>query len=98
MLYYWFKFLFYLISYYTSGKTATTEDFINPKLLDSLRWFLTLAHNFTSEECTFYKPIRLTETSSCYGGGAKDLSDAYVAGFMWALTFMHPLTWTKTVW
>ncbi|RUS88700.1 hypothetical protein EGW08_003515 [Elysia chlorotica] len=69
--------------YYTSAKTATVQDFLNPKLLDSLGMNLNIARNITLAECNFYKPIRMTETSSCYGGGAKDLSDAYVAGFMW---------------
>ncbi|KAK3798550.1 hypothetical protein RRG08_031563 [Elysia crispata] len=69
--------------YYTSAKTATVEDFLNSTLLDSLGVNLNIAFNITVTECNFLKPIRMTETSSCYGGGAKGLSDAYVAGFMW---------------
>ncbi|GFS06177.1 heparanase [Elysia marginata] len=69
--------------YYTSAKTATVRDFLNPKLLDSLAGNLRIAKNITIQECKYHKPVRMTETSSCYGGGAVGLSDAYVAGFMW---------------
>ena len=78
---YWHS-VFHPASYYTSAKTATVEDFLNSTLLDSLGVNLNIAFNITLTECNFLKPIRMTETSSCYGGGAKGLSDAYVAGFM----------------
>ena len=72
----------FIFSYYANARTATVKDFLNPKLLDTLGLNLDIAKNITVSECRYRKPIRLTETSSCYGGGAKDLSDAYVAGFM----------------
>ncbi|GFO42274.1 heparanase [Plakobranchus ocellatus] len=69
--------------YYKNGRAAKVKDFLNPGVLDSLLTNLDFLLNITMEVCKFHKPFRLTETSSCYGGGAPKLSDAYVAGFMW---------------
>ena len=68
--------------YYCDAKKATVEDFYDADLLDSMKTELDTAsgliRNFSPG-----LPLVLTETSSCYGGGARHLSDRYVAGFMW---------------
>lgn len=68
-------------SYYLDGKTATVEQFLEPSVLDLLKKEIELALEIAGKSPRPI-PIRLTETSSCYGGGAPGLSDAYVAGFL----------------
>ncbi|GFO07154.1 heparanase [Plakobranchus ocellatus] len=69
--------------YYLDGRTATVSDFLNPEVLDTLKLQLDYAYNITWGTCRLRKPIRLTETSSAFGGGAEGLSNGYVAGFLW---------------
>ncbi|GFR91019.1 heparanase [Elysia marginata] len=51
--------------------------------MDTLKQQMEYAHNITLENCRVAKPIRFTETSSAYGGGAEGLSDGFAAGFLW---------------
>lgn len=70
-----------LFRYYTNGQTAKLPEFTSTELLDH---FIDEAKQ-ASVMAAKYQPgvqVWLGETSSCYGGGAPDLSDSYVAGFM----------------
>ncbi|RUS75154.1 hypothetical protein EGW08_017094 [Elysia chlorotica] len=69
--------------YYLDGRTATVKDFMDPQVMDTLKLQLDYAYNITRDNCRLRKPIRLTETSTAYGGGADGLSNGYVAGFLW---------------
>lgn len=68
--------------YYVNGRSATREDFLSPDVLDS---FATAVHDVLEivEATVPGKKVWLGETSSAYGGGAPQLSNTYVAGFMW---------------
>ncbi|ESO97016.1 hypothetical protein LOTGIDRAFT_159761 [Lottia gigantea] len=68
--------------YYMNSLKATVEKFHDVKTLESLRPEL----NKVMEICREYAPgkeVWLGETSSSYGGGAHDISDRYVASFLW---------------
>ncbi|OXB55240.1 hypothetical protein ASZ78_001074 [Callipepla squamata] len=71
-----------LRSYYVNGRSATREDFLSPDVLDS---FATAVRDVLEivETTVPGKKVWLGETSSAYGGGAPQLSNTYVAGFMW---------------
>lgn len=77
-----FVFVFSFSSYYVNGRSATREDFLSPEVLDS---FATAIHDVLEivEATVPGKKVWLGETSSAYGGGAPQLSNTYVAGFMW---------------
>ncbi|KAJ8339112.1 hypothetical protein SKAU_G00358980 [Synaphobranchus kaupii] len=68
--------------YYVNGRDTSVEDFLDPKVLDTLA-------TKTNEVLQIIdlvspgKKVWLGETSSAYGGGALGLSDTFVAGFMW---------------
>ena len=65
------------------GRTATVKDFMDPEVMDTLKLQMDYAYNITRDNCRLQrKPIRLTETSTAYGGGAEGLSNGYVAGFL----------------
>lgn len=71
-----------LLRYYGNGSTAKLQDFTSIELLDH---FIKEAKT-ASEMANKYQQgaeLWLGETSSFYGGGAPDLSDTYVAGFMY---------------
>lgn len=66
--------------YYINGRTATVDQFLDSKVLDSFKEDLMDMKDLVRDHNL---PLRLTETSSCFGGGAPGLSDRYIAGFMW---------------
>ncbi|XP_043530230.1 heparanase isoform X2 [Chiloscyllium plagiosum] len=68
--------------YYLNGRTASLKDFLNPQVLDSLILKINQIFEIASKIAP-EKKVWLGETSSAFGGGAPDLSDTYVAGFMW---------------
>lgn len=68
--------------YYVNARTATSEQFMDPDILDSLKTEFDVALNILAETSPG-KPFWLGETSSAFGGGAPGLSDVYIAGFMW---------------
>ncbi|KAK6174489.1 hypothetical protein SNE40_017756 [Patella caerulea] len=80
--------------YYTNGHTATLKDFTDKKLLDK---FIKEVDSFvkTCNQKAPHKQCWLGETSSCYDGGARNISDRYVAGFFWldklGLSALHGL-------
>jgi len=51
-------------------------------VLNSLAEQLSLLQDTVAAAGYTDNPVWLGETSSCWGGGAPDLSDRYVAGFM----------------
>ncbi|KAL3863623.1 hypothetical protein ACJMK2_005373 [Sinanodonta woodiana] len=68
--------------YYISAKSATEKMFLDPKVLDSLIKEVQSALTITRKWAPDTR-VWLGETSSASGGGAKGLSDTYIAGFMW---------------
>ncbi|XP_061439127.1 heparanase isoform X1 [Rhineura floridana] len=68
--------------YYLNGRTATRENFLSPDVLDT---FITAVQEELQlvDDIVPGKNVWLGETSSAYGGGAPQLSNTYLAGFMW---------------
>ncbi|KAI6069500.1 Heparanase [Aix galericulata] len=68
--------------YYVNGRSATREDFLSPAVLDT---FATAVRDVLEIVAATVpgKKVWLGETSSAYGGGAPQLSNTYLAGFMW---------------
>ncbi|XP_059145604.1 heparanase-like [Physella acuta] len=81
--------------YYMDGSKAQVFDFLDEDIMDSLVTGFEIAQSIMVLSPRPL-PIRLTETSSCYGGGAPGLSDRYVAGFLWldklGLSALHGIT------
>ncbi|XP_023839408.1 heparanase isoform X2 [Salvelinus sp. IW2-2015] len=71
-----------LEGYYVNGRDTSLEDFLDPEVLNTLA-LKTHEVMETIELTSPGKKVWLGETSSAYGGGAKGLSDTFVAGFMW---------------
>ena len=65
-----------------SGLTANVSDFMNPSVLDGLANNILTIQAVMSETNATDLPLWIGETASCYGGGAKNLSDRYVSGFL----------------
>ncbi|XP_054613566.1 heparanase [Dunckerocampus dactyliophorus] len=68
--------------YYVNGRDTSLDDFLDPKVLDSLA-LQTKVIMKEVRRVSPGKPVWLGETSSAYGGGAAGLSDTFAAGFMW---------------
>ncbi|XP_068217663.1 heparanase-like [Palaemon carinicauda] len=68
--------------YYIDGRTATVDDFLSADLLNELPYSISQITR-TRDHLAPATPIWLTETSSAYGGGAKNLSNRYADGFLW---------------
>ena len=68
--------------YYLNGHTATLEDFLDVQHLDYFPKMVKTVGTFLQQN-DIQKPLWLGETSSAYGGGAKGISDRYVAAFLW---------------
>ncbi|XP_033625387.1 heparanase-like [Asterias rubens] len=68
--------------YYLDGSTATLDDFIDPEVLDVLPGEINLIKSTVDKYYGKEAKPMLGETGSAYNGGAKNLSDRYVAGFM----------------
>ena len=69
-------------SYYTNSATAVLPDMFSTFMLDKF----ILEAGVARESVTEFLPgaeLWLGETSSCYGGGAHNLSDSFVSGFMY---------------
>ncbi|XP_017889538.1 heparanase-like isoform X2 [Ceratina calcarata] len=68
--------------YYLNGRDATVRDFINVSTFNYLQ-----AQIKSMEEAIQSSgrpvPMWLSETSTAFGGGAPELSDRFVAGFLW---------------
>ncbi|XP_055722570.1 heparanase-like isoform X3 [Salvelinus fontinalis] len=68
--------------YYVNGRHTSLKDFLDPEVLNTLA-LKTHEVIKTVDLASPGKKVWLGETSSAYGGGAKGLSDTFVAGFMW---------------
>lgn len=67
--------------YYVNGKNAYISLFTDLDVLESFKeMVLDFRHQLTKWHVK--KPMCLTETGSAWGGGAYNLSDRYVSGFM----------------
>ncbi|XP_066581428.1 heparanase-like [Prorops nasuta] len=68
--------------YYLNGREATVNDFVNPKTFQYLsiqiKSVIDVIQN-TGKRISSW----ISETSSAYGGGAPNLSDRFVDGFLW---------------
>lgn len=71
-------------SYYLDAAAASLQDFMDPDVLDGLQ--VEINHgNEATRKFAGGKQLWIGETSSAWGGGAKGLSDGFVAAFMWAV-------------
>ncbi|XP_057308474.1 proteoglycan 4-like [Hydractinia symbiolongicarpus] len=66
--------------YYANGRTVKAEEFLDPDLLDDFTRQCAIMKSI-AKRANFNKQIWLTETGSAWGGGAKNISNRYVAGF-----------------
>ncbi|XP_022100509.1 heparanase-like [Acanthaster planci] len=70
-------------SYYLDGREATVDDFLNPKTLDGLLpGQIKLVKSVVTESRGPGSQVWLGETGSAFGGGAPNISDRFVAGFL----------------
>ncbi|XP_012257600.2 heparanase-like [Athalia rosae] len=68
--------------YYLNGREAKVEDFVDPAVLNVLPIQIkSVADVIDRSGKDVY--MWISETSSAYGGGAPELSDRFVAGFLW---------------
>ncbi|CAL4073385.1 unnamed protein product, partial [Meganyctiphanes norvegica] len=68
--------------HYYGGGDVTIDDFLDPALMNNLTNQLEQMVAVRNELGPNL-PMWLTETSTFYGGGAPDMSNRYVAGFLW---------------
>lgn len=61
--------------------TASVRNFVDPDVLDGLQVEINKGNDAT-RKFTRGKQLWIGETSSAWNGGAKGLSDGYVAAFM----------------
>ncbi|XP_046750620.1 heparanase-like [Diprion similis] len=66
--------------YYLNGHIATVEDFINP---NTFNYLVNQIHSLSDFIGDYDIRVWLSETSSAWGSGAPNLSDRFVAGFLW---------------
>ncbi|XP_041986990.1 heparanase-like [Aricia agestis] len=67
--------------YYLNSRTATLEEFWNPKTFDLLKEQIETMQSHTKDYNNI--PMWLTETSTSYGGGAPGLSNTYAGSPLW---------------
>ncbi|XP_051162971.1 heparanase-like [Leptopilina boulardi] len=68
--------------YYLNGREAKVEDFLNPQIFNILSnqiKFLQQAINSVEKNISMW----LSETGSAFGGGAPEMSDRFIAGFLY---------------
>ncbi|XP_025080824.1 heparanase-like [Pomacea canaliculata] len=68
--------------YYFNGNTADLGSFTSVHIMESLRTYLQNAFSQT-RAVSENLPLWLSETSSAYNSGAPNISDRFVAGFLW---------------
>ncbi|KAJ1524818.1 hypothetical protein ONE63_009688 [Megalurothrips usitatus] len=69
--------------YYVNGRNTTTDEFMNPSILDVLKREIEDVKKVVINNTDEHFPVWITETASAYGGGAANLSNRFVSGFMW---------------
>lgn len=68
--------------YYLNGRIAKPMDFIDPKVFNQLPTQINDVKDVIKKTSKNIKTW-ISETSTAYGGGARNLSDRFVAGFLW---------------
>lgn len=68
--------------YYLNGREAVVKDFVNPLTFNWLPAQIKSMEEFIAASGKNVS-MWLSETSTAYGGGAPELSDRFVAGFLW---------------
>ncbi|XP_058808410.1 heparanase-like [Phymastichus coffea] len=68
--------------YYLNGHIAQLEEFLNPLTFNRLSTQIDTM-NWAIKTSGQVKNMWISETSSAYGGGAPNLSDRFVASFLW---------------
>lgn len=68
--------------YYLNGRKARVEDFLNPETFNYLQMQIQSMKDIIKSSSKNIL-MWLSETSTAYGGGAPELSDRFVAGFLW---------------
>ncbi|XP_028049551.1 heparanase [Monomorium pharaonis] len=68
--------------YYLNGREAKVNDFVNPITFNWLPAQINSMRQFIAESGKNVS-MWLSETSTAFGGGAPELSDRFVAGFLW---------------
>ncbi|KAL6446435.1 hypothetical protein ACFW04_001186 [Cataglyphis niger] len=68
--------------YYLNGREAVVKDFVDPLIFNWLPAQIKSMEEFIAASGKNVS-MWLSETSTAYGGGAPELSDRFVAGFMW---------------
>uniref|UniRef100_H2YI60 Uncharacterized protein n=1 Tax=Ciona savignyi TaxID=51511 RepID=H2YI60_CIOSA len=68
--------------YYMNGRTATVDDFTNPKTLGGLAKQIQQMVD-VQQQWAPGTSVWIGETASAYGGGAKGISNSYVDGITW---------------
>ncbi|GAB1604004.1 heparanase-like [Argonauta hians] len=71
-----------LHQYYLDGKRAKLADFYNVKVMDVLKRELDSATEILTKHAPG-KKLWLGETSAAWDSGAANISNAYIAGFLW---------------
>jgi len=66
--------------YYVDGREATSHNFTDPAVFDRLQKEIDIFSRVVQSQSN--KSMVLTETGSAWGGGAANLSDKFIAGFM----------------
>ncbi|XP_065560536.1 heparanase-like isoform X2 [Artemia franciscana] len=69
--------------YYFDGRQATADDFVNITHFDSFKEQAKLVCSETRRILGQKKSVWLTETSDGYGGGVRNLSQTFIANFLW---------------
>lgn len=69
--------------HYNTGPEATLEDFLNVKTYEHFLDSFKVIQETIKKSKIPQKPVWLTETGSSYGGGAKNLSNRFVASLLW---------------
>ncbi|XP_032688357.1 heparanase-like isoform X2 [Odontomachus brunneus] len=68
--------------YYLNGREAKIQDFVNPVTFNYLPMQIKIMEDFITASKKNVS-MWLSETSTAFGGGAPELSDRFVAGFLW---------------
>lgn len=69
--------------YYFRGDNATVEEYINPLYFSNLAAMISVARRTVTKTQFPNVSLWLGETSSAYNSGTRNISDRFVAGFLW---------------
>ena len=81
--------------YYTFyGLNATVDNFTDPSITEALIKQIYRVTRFIQTYRPYLPQTWIAETAGAFGGGAKGLSDAYVAGFL----YVRRLNGNEIIW